>query len=62
MLARNRERRGAARLTDDDIRGNYAASLDWRDGNGITVLRFADEPPEVQAQVLIEHALPAAGG
>jgi energy-coupling factor transporter ATP-binding protein EcfA2 len=62
VLARNRQRHGAARLTDDDIRGNYAASLDWRDGNGVTVLRFVDEPPEVLAQVLIERALPATGG
>jgi hypothetical protein len=62
VLARNRQRHGPARLTDDDIRGNYAASLDWRDGNGVTVLRFVDEPPEVLARVLIEHALPATGG
>jgi energy-coupling factor transporter ATP-binding protein EcfA2 len=62
VLARNRQRQGAARLTDDDIRSNYAASLDWRDGNGVTVLRFADESPDVQAQALIERALPGAGG
>jgi len=62
VLTRNRQRRGAARLTDDDVRGNYAASLDWRDGNGVTVLRFTDESPEAQARVLIEHALPGAGG
>ena len=62
MLARNRQRHGAARPTDDGIRSNYAASLDWRDGNRVTILRSADESPELQAQVLIERAQPAAGG
>ena len=60
VLARNRQRRGAARLTDDDVRGNYNASLDWREGNGVIVLHIADESPKVLAQRLIDRALPAA--
>jgi hypothetical protein len=62
VLARNRQRRGAARLTDNDLRSNYNAPR-WtgRRGNGVIILRIADEPPEVLAQRLIDRALPAAG-
>jgi len=48
-------------MTDDDIRGNYHDSLDWREGNGVIVLRIADEPPEVLARRLIYHVLPGTG-
>jgi energy-coupling factor transporter ATP-binding protein EcfA2 len=59
-LARNRQREGPARLIDEDVRGNYAASAGWRDAD-VTVVRIQDETPdELAERVFGSAAVPDA--